>query len=314
MKIGKFFLLITATAAMLASCALMPAGSSRSAEFDVMEEMAEAPMMESSPAEAPMVEKAGADSGFTQDTGAAERIVIRNANLSIVVTDPAATMEEIADMAEDRGGFVVNSNLYKTTTSSGAEVPTANITIRVPVEDLDMTLEKIKGLVEDPDIDILSEDISGQDVTKEVTDLESRLRNLEAAEEQLLEIMEDATETEAVIEVFRELTNVREEIEVIKGQIQYYRESAALSAISVTIQAKEAVEPISIGGWQPGVQVQNALQALVNAGKYLVNFLIWLVIFAAPVLAIIFLPIYLIIRFVRKKKKSSEKKEPEKKE
>ena len=107
-----------------------------------------------------------------------------------------AESEEIADMAEDRGGFVVNSNLYKTTTSSGAEVPTANITIRVPVEDLDMTLEKIKGLVEDPDIDILSEDISGQDVTKEVTDLESRLRNLEAAEEQLLEIMEDATETE----------------------------------------------------------------------------------------------------------------------
>ena len=100
---------------------------------------------------------------------------------------------------------------------------------------------------------------------------------------------------------------------MIEGQIQYYRESAALSAISVAIQAKEAVEPISIGGWQPDVQVQNALQALVNAGKYLVNALIWFVLFAVPVLVIIFLPIYLIIRLVRKKKKPSEKKEPEKK-
>jgi len=314
MKIGKFFLILTAAAAMLTSCALMPAGSERSAEFDVMEEMAEAPMMESFAAEEPMADKAVTDSGFAQDTGTAERIVIRNAHLSIVVVDPAVAMDEIADMAEDQGGFVVNSNLYKTTTSSGIEVPTANITVRVPAEDLDATLEQIKNLVEDPDIDILSEDVSGQDVTREVTDLESRLRNLEAAEEQLLEIMEDATETEAVIEVFRELTNVREEIEVIEGQIQYYRESAALSAISVTIQAKEAVEPISIGGWQPGVQVQNALQALVNAGKYLVNALIWLVIFAVPVLAIIFLPIYLVIRFFQKRKKASEKEKQAKKE
>jgi hypothetical protein len=217
-------------------------------------------------------------------------------------------------MAESVGGFVVNSNLYKTTTSQGAEVPNANITIRVPSDVLDQTLNKIKDLVEDPEIDIINEEISGQDVTSEVTDLESRLRNLEAAETQLLSILESATETEDVLVVFRELTSVREEIELIQGQIKYYRESARLSAVSVFLQAKAALEPITIAGWRPGVEAQKALQALVNGGQFIADFLIWLVLFAIPILAVIFLPIFFLIRFLRKRKqkKNSEKGKKEK--
>jgi hypothetical protein len=233
-----------------------------------------------------------------------DRIVIKNANLSIVVSDVAAAMEEIAIMSEGMQGFVVNSNLYKTTTSQGLEVPNANITIRVPAARLDEALAQIKGMVADPKVDILSEDVSGQDVTGEVTDLESRLRNLRAAEEQLIEILDRATEAADVIEIFRELTSVREQIEVIEGQIKYYRESSALSAISVYLQAKEAMEPITIAGWQPGVEVQKALQALVDGGKIIVNILIWLALFAIPILAVIGLPVYLIVRLIRKRRKA----------
>lgn len=211
-------------------------------------------------------------------------------------------METIGAMANGMGGFIVSSNMYKTTTSQGLEVPTGNITIRVPVEKLEKAVDEIKSLVEDPEIDILSEDVSGQDVTGEVTDLESRLRNLNAAEEQLLEIMGNAVKTEDVITIFRELTTVREEIEVIEGQIKYYRESAALSAVSVYLQAKAALEPISIGGWQPGIEIQKALQALVNGGQFIVDALIWLVIFALPMLAAIFLPIFFVIRAIRKRR------------
>lgn len=306
----KYITIIMLSAAMLVSCAMIPKGEARSSGVEAMEEMVGVPMAADSAQkfaeqEAPSEEFASG-SDFDQGTATAERIVIKNASLSIIVQNPAESMEAITDLAEEMGGFVVNSNLYKTTTSSGIEVPNANITIRVPAEELETVLEEIKRLVEDPEIDILSEDISGQDVTSEVTDLESRLRNLEAAEEQLLDIMENATETEGVIEIFRELTNVREEIEVIQGQIKYYRESASLSAISVSLQAKEALEPITIGGWQPGVEVQNALQALVDGGKYLVNILIWLVLFALPILAIIFLPFYFIVRFIRKRKMKKE--------
>lgn len=311
MKIKKALISIAVIVSMLASCAaLRPMSSSRSSG-GVTQDMAVAPQT------APAMEKVAAgesapSSDFSSSGATAERIVIKNANLSIVVTDPTVSMDAIGKMATGMGGFVVTSNLYKTTTSTGLEVPAANITIRVPVDQLDAALNQIKAIVKDPTVDILSEEVSGQDVTGEVTDLESRLRNLQAAETQLREIMANATRTEDVITVYRELTSVRGEIEVIQGQIKYYRESASLSAINVYLQAKAAVEPITIAGWQPGVEVQKAVQALVNGGKALVNILIWLVIFALPFLAVIFLPIFFIVKAIRKRQQAKKAKEPNK--
>lgn len=316
MKNNKLWLVLLTVSIILSSCALAPNAFEGESGIAVEQKTglpmpaAEAPRMEM--AEAALDEEYSTGSSVNSTGSSSERIVIKNASLSIVVPDPSTAMKSITDMAESMGGFVVNSNLYKTTTSQGLEVPNANITIRVPAEELEQILDQIKDLVEDPEIDILTEDISGQDVTSEVTDLESRLRNLEAAELQLLGILENAKKTEDVLTIFRELTSVREEIELIQGQIKYYRDSARLSAINVFLQAKAALEPISIGGWQPGVEAQKALQALVNGGQLIVDFLIWLVIFALPILAVIFLPIYFLIRFFRrkqKKNKGSEKKE-----
>lgn len=257
---------------------------------------------------APMEEKAAVvnDAVDSLDTN---RIVIKNANISLVVEDPQSAVDTISQMAVDKGGFVVDSYIYKVTSSYEAQLPAANITIRVPAQLLDETLAELKAMVDNPDLDILSESVSGQDVTGEVTDLESRLRNLQQAETQLLEIMDNASTTEDVMSVFEQLTSIRGDIEVLQGQIKYYRESAQLSAISINLQSKEAVAPISVAGWQPSLVLQRAIQALVDGLKFLVNALIWLVIFVAPIVLIIGLPIYLIIRASKKRrtKKKAEK-------
>jgi len=241
-----------------------------------------------------------------------ERIVIKNASLSIAVQDPSAGMQAIAKMAEGMGGFVVNSNLYKTYTSENVEVPVADITVRIPAEQLEEAMTQVKALVPDAQTDILSENISGQDVTSEYTDTESRLNNLRSAEAQLVKIMEAASETEDVMSVFRELTSVREQIEVLQGQLNYYNESARLSALSVNLQAKEALKPITVAGWQPGLQAQRALQALVNALKGLVNLLIFAVIVLLPVVLIIGLPVYFIVKAVRKQRAKANLEEDKK--
>ncbi len=288
---------------MLTSCARSPMDSSSSADLFRDKEAKSLEMPQ-----AAKIETASEESEPSSPSIPSERIVIQTASLSIIVENPTEAVAKISQMAESMGGFVVTSNIYKSTNSRGEEFPAANITIRVPAEKLNEALQQIKALVSDADIDIKNEEISGQDVTSEVTDLESRLRNLRAAEKQLLEIMENATDSEDVIAVFRELTNVREEIELLEGQLKYYRESARLSAISVYLQAKASIEPITIGGWQPGVEVQRAIQALVEGGKFIVNALIWLVLFVFPLLAVIGLPIYFIVKAVRKHQlKKSEK-------
>ncbi|MEJ2264614.1 MAG: DUF4349 domain-containing protein [Anaerolineales bacterium] len=223
----------------------------------------------------------------------AERIVIKNASLDIIADHPDQVLDTIGKMAEEMGGFIVSANLYQDSLPSGAQVPRGSITIRVPAERLDEAISRIEEQSDQP---VQNKTINSQDVTREYIDLQSRLRNLEAAESQLLKIMDQATKTEDVLSVHNQLTQVREQIEVTKGQIQYYEQSARLSSISTNILPTELVEPLSIGGWQPVGVARNAVQALINGLQILVNAGIWLVLFMLPILLVIFLPLFFIAR------------------
>ena len=227
-----------------------------------------------------------------QTAASVDRLVIKNASLSIAVNDPLKSMDTISHMAEAMGGFVVTADMYQQSLNNGVKVPQVSMTIRVPAEKLDEALTTIKAETDQP---IISENKSSQDVTAEYTDLNSRLTNLQAAEKQLQEIMASATKTEDVLSVYSQLVSVREQIELIKGQMKYYERSADLSSISIQLIANAAVQPITIAGWQPAGVAKEALQSLINALQSLANFGIRLAILYLPVLLIIFVPIGLII-------------------
>ena len=241
----------------------------------------------------------GADGAFAGDVAPLDRVVIHTANLSIVVPEPSASIQEIADLANEMGGFVVSSNIFQTFFSeANVSADRASITIRVPSERLDEALDAIKaGATE-----IQSENISGQDVTQEFTDLQSRLRNLEAAEEKLFEIMDRATETEDVLRVFENLRRVSEEIELIKGRIQYLSESARLSAISVELIPDVAAQPLDIGGWKPEGTVKDAFTALIQALRFIGEAAIWSVICIVPVALILGVPLFFAARRILRRR------------
>lgn len=227
------------------------------------------------------------------------RVVIKNASIGIIVDDPAAVLESIGRMAEESGGFIVNSQLYRTQTDQGLEIPGAEITVRVPAEGLVDTIDQIKAMLEDPEKDVQYENITGEDVTSEYTDLQSRLKNLEDAKVKLEEIMESAYATEDVLAVYNELTQVTEQIEVLKGKIQYYNEAARLSSIAVSIVARESIKELSIGGWQPAGVARNAIQALIDTLEFLASAAIWIGLYLFPVGLCIFIPLFLVFLGVR---------------
>jgi len=271
-------------------------------EYDVATDRGFAPVPEQ-----PASPQGAAEYASTKPSSS-ERMVIKNATLSLIVKDPPAAMETIAKLAEEMGGFVVSANLYKTETSSGKEIPQASITIRIPAEKLNQALDEIKALSKElPQ----RENLTSQDITAEYTDLDSRLRNLKRAEEQLQEILDQAYSTEDVLSVYQQLTQVREQIEVIEGQMKYYREAVALSSISVELIAEEAVEPLTIGQWKPVGVARDALQALINAVQFLLNVAIWVVIFVLPVLllayVIFFIPLRALWRVLRRRRQLKSK-------
>jgi len=237
-----------------------------------------------------------------------DRLVIRNANLTLVVTDPTASVEAITKMAEDMGGFVVSSYLYETAYGTGDLTTTqGTITVRVPADQLDMALDSIKAGA----IEVRSENISGEDVTQQYVDLESRLRNLEAAEEQLQEIMGSATTTEDVMMVYNQLVQVRGEIESVKGQMQYFEQSARLSAITIELIPDAAAQPLQIAGWRPEGTAKAAVEALIQALQFIAEAGIWAVICVLPIGLILGVPAYFIIRAIRRRRKPAKAKAAE---
>ena len=222
---------------------------------------------------------------------AQERLVIKNADLAIVVKDPQVRMKQISDLAVEMGGYVVSSNLYQSYYGPNSiEVPEATVAIRVPSEKLDEALERIKAGASD----IQYENVSGQDVTSQYVDLQSQLKAKQAAEKKLLEILDQAQRAEDVLAIYLQVQTVQTEIEVLKGQIKYYEESAALSAISVRLIAEEGTQTIEVGPWKPAGAVKDAIQDLIFFVQNFAEFLIRFVILILPSLILIGIPLYLV--------------------
>ena len=298
-KRGPLFLILFAL--LLAACA-------PKAAVPVYEEMSAYEGKDAVMPQAPAMEMEGrpveASGNYDSSVNAVDRLVIRNADLSIVVRSPVEVLDGIMQMADEMGGFVVNSNVYQRQTPAGIQVQEAQVTIRVPAAQLGQAMSRIKAYVENPDTDILNETITGQDVTREYTDLQSRLRNLEEAAEQLRKIMETATRPEDVLAVFNELKNVTEQIELIKGQIQYFEESAAMSAISVYIQAQESIAPLTVAGWKPQGVAREALRTLITAYQFIADAIIWGVLFCLPIVLPVGVVGFFIVRGIKRMRRS----------
>ena len=157
-----------------------------------------------------------------QDT----RMIVRTADMSLVVNDVAAALDQIAGLAENIGGYVVSSQRWRDDNRlAGA------IAIRVPADDFGNIIGALRGLA----VDVTSENTSARDVTEEYVDLTAGLKNLEATEEQYLRLMEKAEKVDDILSIQRALSQTRGEIERTKGRMQYLERTSATSLINVRL-------------------------------------------------------------------------------
>ncbi|MHB1293526.1 MAG: DUF4349 domain-containing protein [Anaerolineae bacterium] len=228
--------------------------------------------------------------------GAAERMIIRTVNMSLVVEDTEKVLKDLNALVKAHDGYIANSNSWHSN-----DQLYANVTLRVPAEDLDTVLEAVRGMV----IAVDSESLSGQDVTEEYTDLQARLRNLEATEKELqallTEVRENRGDAEEILAIYRELTTIRGEIESMEGRAQYLERMTALATIQMDIRPKEAPVQVTSQRWSPLVTLSEALRGLLNFLTVLADVGIYLLIFS-PIVLVPVLVIWLIARAVRKRR------------
>ncbi|HUV93538.1 MAG TPA: DUF4349 domain-containing protein [Anaerolineae bacterium] len=300
----QWFTLITLVVvhALVAGCA-----ASAPKVADVMKEIpVESVVVErevAMPAAAPAADSGGYGGVADEEKARAisaetERMIVRTVSMSMVVEDADEALHDLHALAKLHDGYIADSNRWLV----DDDTPMANVTLRVPAESLDEVLDVIRGMA----IKVENENISGQDVTEEYTDIQARLGNLEAAEEELLALLTEAREmrwkAEDILAVHRELTGIRQQIESLKGRSQYLERMTALATITVSIRPKEVPKAVLEKGWNPLVTVTEAARSFLNVLKGFVDVGIWLAIFS-PFVLVPAVIIWLLVRRARRKRR-----------
>jgi len=234
--------------------------------------------------------------GIRTDTTEAK--VIQSGNLSIEVDSINEGLDSIKNIAEDKDGFVINSDFSES--PSGAKSGSAQI--RVPFDTFDDAIAEIKDLA----LFVQRENISAQDVTEEYIDLQSQLSNLRAEERQYQEILTRAFNIEDILNVTQRLSDVRGRIERLQGRINFLDNRTDFSLISIQLTEEATVQAPS-GKWRPLTLLKQRAQGVVTSLQGFVDnaitFVFW-VVGIIPYLIVIGIVMWLI------KKKMNHKKQP----
>ncbi|HSE34118.1 MAG TPA: DUF4349 domain-containing protein [Pyrinomonadaceae bacterium] len=235
-----------------------------------------------------------ADSAETV-AAAADRKIIKNAELTLEVTSPTDGQRSVASIAESLGGFVVTSEtkLLENRDPSKRTVE-VKLIVRVPANQFDTAVASIEKL----STNVINRAISGSDVTEEFIDLEARSRTQKALELQFLEIMKQANTINGALEVQRQIADVRTEIEKLEGRKRFLENRSSLSTITVDLKSPVL---IAVNTSSFGRSLRESVSDSVGIASVIVLGLTRFFIVSIPIVVLIILPLGLIASvFIRR--------------
>lgn len=132
----------------------------------------------------------------------------------------AKTIDRVVDLAESLGGALTGRT-------------NESVTIRVPSQSFRKAMSGMEevGVVE-------NRNVSAQDVSEEMHDLEVRLQNMRATRKRLEEFLAKATNITDTLAVEHELERVAVEIDRIEGRLAFLKAHTAYSHITVNLLEK----------------------------------------------------------------------------
>jgi hypothetical protein len=254
-------------------------------------------------------EAAGADNkpgtGVQSSSYRQTRMIIKNGEITLLVADTDRAVDQATSVAVDTGGYIVAA---KTWLQDGFKY--AQMTMGVPVDQFEVAQRRLRGLA----VQVLNDTASGQDVSDEYVDLQSRLTNLEATAARIREFLADAKTVEEALKVNAQLTEVENEIEQIKGRMNYLKDRSAFSTLVVTLEPQRPTPtptPTPTPAvWLPGKTVEAAGDTLGGLLRGLVDTAIWLGIVVLPFMIPVLALIAIVMYFNRRKKKTASKMPP----
>lgn len=163
------------------------------------------------------------------------KMVIYQANLELRVKKFDQTVRALEEKVSQYGGYIAESNV----TREGKELLNGRLTIRLPQQHFQEFLHDAEGQA----AEVLQRNITGQDVTEEYVDLESRLKSKRVVEERLLSFMKEAAKTEDLLKISADLAAIQEDIETIEGKMKFLENQTSFSTVTITLYENKVVVP-----------------------------------------------------------------------
>jgi hypothetical protein len=204
-------------------------------------------------------------------------LIIKNGEMTLQVADTDRAIEHVTGIALDSGGYVISSRTWQQDNLTYAAV-----TIGVPSDQFESVQRQLRAIA----LQVLNDTASGQDVSDEYVDLQSRVTNLEATAARIREFLSQAKDAEQAILVNTKLTEVENELEQIKGRMAYLKDRSAFSTMALNLEPQHptpAPPPTATAiAWTPDKTFGAAAGALGGVLRGLGDLTIWLGAFVAP--------------------------------
>lgn len=296
-KVLTLFLSVLLLLSLLTACG---GSSTAGMNYAVKEEMA---------AEAPAMMADNANGMLTSGSEPGSTAIPENRKWIITVymsaeTDDLDTMTAALDAhITALNGYVEDQHIYNGSAYAARRYRNANLTIRIPAENVDQFTEEVSGIA-----NVISQEKNLEDITLNYVSTESRMTALQTEEARLLELMAKAETMSDLLEIEARLTDVRYELESVTSRLRTYDNQINYATIHLDISEVQEYTPVEdptlweriSGGFK------NSLEDLWESLQDLLVF----VIVAAPFILVyggIALVIILLVRSLVKKKPREKK-------
>jgi hypothetical protein len=173
---------------------------------------------------------------LAQNLAMADRKIIRSGEIEFEVDSFDGAVAVIQRLvAAAKGGFIATINSDKLANGKVR----GTVVVRVPPGELDTLVLGLRREIVKAG-ELKGQRIGSQDVTKQYTDLESRLRAARTMEERLLKIIQEGKGViKDLLQAEKELGTWRTRIEEMEGELRFYANQVALSTLSINLTEKE---------------------------------------------------------------------------
>lgn len=160
-------------------------------------------------------------------------------------------------------GYVSDSH-----TDEGID-PSGLVTLRVPVAKFEAAIAQVRSLP----AKVVSQQISGTDVTSKYVDLQARITALQATRSTYERLLSRATTIGDILSIQTRITDVQTQIEQLQGQLRVLDDQTSYGTLTVTVDQKAAPAPVVKHHHQSGMgkAVHRSVDRFVNGIEAIVG-------------------------------------------